>query len=160
MVTIRPAKPEDDAALFAIDTATWLPTNSPAVRSDDVTTFFGDRIDPADVLVAELAGEVVGYAALRNPTQMPAHVHVWEINGLAVDSAASGKGVGGALVEAAFSEAARRGARKVSLRVLGPNTVARKLYARCGFHEEGVLRDEFLLDGRFVDDVLMARFVE
>jgi RimJ/RimL family protein N-acetyltransferase len=37
--------------------------------------------------------------------------------------------------------------------------VARRLYARCGFVEEGVLRDEFVLDGRFVDDVFMARFL-
>jgi len=57
------------------------------------------------------------------------------------------------------AEARRRGARKVSLRVLGSNAVARRLYARCGFVEEGVLRDEFVLDGRFVDDVFMARFL-
>ncbi len=160
MVTIRPARPEDDAALFAIDTATWLPANSPVVRSDDITAFFGDRVDPADVLVAELDGEVVGYAALRNAVRMPSRAHVWEINGVAVDTAAGGKGVGRALVEAAFAEAGRRGARKVSLRVLGSNAAARRLYRRCGFHEEGVLREEFLLDGRFVDDVIMARFVE
>ena len=59
-----------------------------------------------------------------------------------------------------MAEAARRGARKVTLRVLGTNAVARRLYARCGFVEEGVLRDEFVLDGRFVDDVFMARFLE
>ena len=47
----------------------------------------------------------------------------------------------------------------MSLRVLGSNAVARRLYARCGFVEEGVLRDEFVLDGRFVDDVFMARFL-
>jgi len=52
---------------------------------------------------------------------------------------------------------ARRGARKLGLRVLGGNTTARTLYASAGFVVEGVLRDEFRLDGRFVDDVLMAR---
>ena len=54
-------------------------------------------------------------------------------------------------------DSTRRGARKLSLRVLGDNTVARGLYESCGFAVEGVLRDEFLVDGRYVDDVLMAR---
>jgi len=79
---------------------------------------------------------------------------------VAVHPAATGQGVGRALVEASVGEATRRGARKVSLRVLGSNAVARRLYARCGFVEEGVLRAEFLLDGELVDDVLMARFVD
>ena len=57
----------------------------------------------------------------------------------------------------AAEEAARRGARKLGLRVLGGNASARALYASAGFVVEGVLRDEFWLDGRFVDDVFMAR---
>ena len=44
-----------------------------------------------------------------------------------------------------------------TLRVLGPNATARALYERAGFVVEGVLREEFHLDGRYVDDVLMAR---
>ena len=37
------------------------------------------------------------------------------------------------------------------------NDSARALYASAGFVVEGVLRDESWLDGRSVDDVLMAR---
>ena len=36
------------------------------------------------------------------------------------------------------------------------NADARSLYAACGFEVEGVLREFFYLDGRYVDDVLMA----
>ena len=61
------------------------------------------------------------------------------------------------LVEAAVEEARDRGARKLTLRVLGGNTRARQLYDGCGFIVEGILRAEFFLDGRYVDDVLMAR---
>jgi RimJ/RimL family protein N-acetyltransferase len=52
----------------------------------------------------------------------------------------------------------RRGleAPAASLRVLGRNTVARRLYSACGFVNEGTLRAEFLRGGRYVDDVLMA----
>ena len=158
MVEIRPATLDDDAALLAIDQATWTPLVSPAPRPDLRTTFFSERVTPADVLVADEDGTVVGWAALRNTMKVPAHAHVLEINGLAVDPTATGRGIGRALVEGAFAEALRRGARKTTLRVLGSNTGARRLYLRCGFVEEGVLRAEFLLDGAFVDDVLMARY--
>jgi ribosomal protein S18 acetylase RimI-like enzyme len=157
MIAIRPARHDDEAALLAIDDLNWTSATSPAARGD-VTAFFHGHAVPDDTLVAELDGRVVGYAILRNATAMPSHAHVLEINGVAVHPDATGRGVGRSVVEAAFAEATRRGARKVSLRVLGSNAVARRLYARCGFVEEGVLREEFLLDGRYVDDVLMARY--
>jgi RimJ/RimL family protein N-acetyltransferase len=59
-------------------------------------------------------------------------------------------------VEACIEQARDRGARKLSLRVLGGNTAARRLYESCGFAVEGVLREEFFLAGRYDDDVLMA----
>jgi len=37
------------------------------------------------------------------------------------------------------------------------NAPARALYTAAGFVEEGILRGEFHLEGRDVDDVLMAR---
>lgn len=78
------------------------------------------------------------------------------INGLAVDPAVQGRGTGTALVQAALDLARSRGARRVTLAVLAPNAAARRVYERCGFVEEGVLRGEYLLDGAWVDDVLLA----
>ena len=159
VIEIRPGTDGDAPALIAIDAVTWTSATSPAGVPDESRPFFREGEDPADTLVAVLDDAVVGYARLRNALPVPSHLHVLEINGLAVDPDVAGRGVGRTLVEAAVAEARRRGARKVSLRVLGSNAVARRLYARCGFVEEGVLRDEFVLDGRFVDDVFMARFL-
>jgi ribosomal protein S18 acetylase RimI-like enzyme len=159
VIRIRRGAESDAAALLAIDAVTWTSATSPAGVPTEPRPFFRDEEDPADTLVAELAGAVVGYAKLRNPLPVPSHAHVLEINGLAVDPGAAGRGIGRALVDAAVAEATRRGARKLTLRVLGSNAVARRLYARCGFVEEGVLREEFLLDGALVDDVFMARFL-
>jgi len=153
---IREARLDDEAALIAIDEATWTPEVSPAPAPEPPVTFFGERRSPADVLVADIGGEVVGYAGLHNAIPLASHAHVLEIGGLAVAPTTAGRGVGRLLVDAIVVEAGRRGARKVTLRVLGHNLRARRLYTRCGFVEEGVLREEFLLDGRFVDDVLMA----
>jgi len=140
-----------------IDRATWSTLTSPSPPPADGAPFFGTRTMPADVLVAEFAGTVAGYIAIRPPTELEASRHVRHVNGLAVDPALQGRGVGRALLEAAAAEAARRGARRLTLRVLAPNTRARRLYESCGFVVEGVLRGEFHVDGRDVDDVLMAR---
>jgi RimJ/RimL family protein N-acetyltransferase len=43
--------------------------------------------------------------------------------------------------------------------VLSTNAPAIRLYHRAGFVREGTLTDEFLIDGRYVDDVLMAKRV-
>jgi ribosomal protein S18 acetylase RimI-like enzyme len=156
-VTVRFANRADDAALSTIDVATWNDQVSPAPPPADPDTYsFLDRRDPADVLVAERDRQVAGHLTLRGGGQLPSHEHVLEIVGVAVAPQHQGHGVGRALVEAALVEARRREARKVSLRVLGPNGSARRLYERCGFRVEGVLHEEFLLDGRYVDDVVMA----
>jgi ribosomal protein S18 acetylase RimI-like enzyme len=99
----------------------------------------------------------VGYVAVGRPTGLESNQHVADIRGLAVAPDHQGRGLGRALVEAGLALARERGARKVRLRVLGPNTAARALYESCGFVVEGILRDEFLLGGRYVDDVMMAR---
>lgn len=160
MIEVRTARADDEAALVAIDDLTWTAATSPAPLPDGPRVFFGERLDPADALVADVDGTVAGYATLRNVIPSPSHAHVLEINGVAVHPDASGRGAGRRLVEAAVEEARSRGARKVTLRVLGSNAVARRLYERCGFVEEGVLREEFLLDGHYVDDVLMARYLD
>ena len=155
---VRPARPADEADLARIDLATWTPASSPASPPSEPAAyaFFGERATPADVLVAELDGAVAGYVKLLPVTPLPSHAHVLQIGGLGVDPEVQGHGAGRALVEAAVHEARARGARKLTLRVLGCNATARRLYERCGFVVEGVLEREFLLDGAYVDDVFMA----
>jgi len=99
---------------------------------------------------------IAGYAALGPSRPLASRSHVLEIRGLAVHPARQRCGVGHRLVEACIEQARSRGARKLSLRVLGGNVAARRLYESCGFTVEGVLREEFFLGGRYVDDVLMA----
>jgi ribosomal protein S18 acetylase RimI-like enzyme len=140
-----------------VDRATWTTAVSPSPPPAPGAPFFGERTTRDDVLVAELDGEVAGYVSLGRATELRASDHVLQVTGLAVDPERQGRGVGRALVEAAIAEARRRGARRLTLRVLGPNQTARRLYDACGFVVEGILRGEFHLDGEDVDDVLMAR---
>lgn len=159
MIEIRGAHIDDDARLVAIDAAAWTEATSPAPLGTTPDSFF-DHARLADVIVAEEDATVVGYVTLHNPIPVPSHDHVLQINGLAVAAEWTGRGIGRQLVAAAVTEAAARGARKVSLRVLGTNPTALHLYEASGFVVEGVLRAEFLLAGAYVDDVLMARFLD
>ncbi|MFB7495475.1 GNAT family N-acetyltransferase [Streptomyces sp. NPDC056161] len=155
---IRLARPEDEAALSLLDRETWSPLHAVQPRPQPpYRPFFSERCGPGDHLVAEVDGVVVGYIRLALPTELACNAHVRQIQGLAVADSARGAGVGRALLRAVQDEARRRGARRITLRVLGHNAPARALYESEGFAVEGVLPGEFLLDGAYVDDVLMGR---
>ncbi|MCW5249211.1 MULTISPECIES: GNAT family N-acetyltransferase [unclassified Streptomyces] len=153
---IRRGRSEDEQALRLIDRETWstLHAVSPPPGPDD--PFFRDHSGPDDHFVAELDGRVVGYVRLGFPTPLAANRHVRQIRGLAVSDAARGHGAGRALVRAAVQDARDVGARRITLRVLGPNTAARRLYESEGFVVEGVQPGEFHLGDAYVDDVLMG----
>lgn len=153
---IRRAKLVDDERLAELDRLTWSPRANPGPRPPEGRPFFVGGLEPGNVLVAEAGGTVVGYVALGAPTRLASNAHVQAIHGLAVDPVHQGRGVGRQLLQAAADQARGCGARRLTLRVLATNRLARRLYQACGFVEEGILPDEFLLDGRYVDDVLMA----
>lgn len=155
-VRIRAATQDDGDRIVAIDRATFSPRVSPGTGPTATAAAF-ERVDPADVLVAEASGVVVGYLALGHPTPLASNVHVWQVQAVAVDPSRARQGIGRALVRAAVEEATRRGGTRLTLRVLATNPSARALYETEGFAVEGVLHGEFVLDGVEVDDLLMAR---
>jgi ribosomal protein S18 acetylase RimI-like enzyme len=109
-----------------------------------------------NVLVAVDGEEVLGSLLLGPWTKLESARHVLEVKGLAVDPAHQGEGVGGALVDAGIAAARERGARKLLLRVLSVNAPARHLYESRGFKVEGTVREAFLLEGAYVDDLTMG----
>ncbi|UIX35208.1 GNAT family N-acetyltransferase [Streptomyces sp. GQFP] len=156
---VRLALPDDEDVLGRLDRATWSTLHSVTPRArPPYTPFFQENSDPRDHLVAVTGdGRTVGYVRLARPTPLASNAHVRQIQGLAVADEARGMGVGRLLIRAAVAEARSRGALRLSLRVLGHNTPARRLYESEGFVVEGIQPREFLLDGEFVDDVLMGR---
>ncbi|MER5205371.1 GNAT family N-acetyltransferase [Streptomyces sp. NPDC002825] len=154
---IRTAVQDDDAALAELDRTTWSRLHAVMPAPEPGAPFFDERHLPADYLVAVRGGAVVGYVRTVPPTPLAATAHVRQIQGLVVAESARGKGVARALLRAAMDRAREQGAVRITLRVLGHNAPARALYASEGFAVEGVLPGELLLDGAYVDDVLMGR---
>ncbi|MFF4648913.1 GNAT family N-acetyltransferase [Streptomyces sp. NPDC001380] len=156
-MVVRPAAAADDAALADLDRRSWSPLSDVMPPREPGTPFFDERHGPDQYQVAVLDGRIAGYVRVVPPTPLPSNAHVRQIQGLAVDPGLRGRGIGRALVDAAGVRARAEGARRLTLRVLGRNAPARALYERCGFAVEGVQPGEFLLDGAYVDDVLMGR---
>jgi ribosomal protein S18 acetylase RimI-like enzyme len=154
VLSVRVATAADLPAVDALVRAT-APEASPLPEADYPEDFTA-RTAPGDLLVATVDGQVVGFAKLGRPTPLATNAHVLAITGLGVAPQHRGQGVGRRLVLAAVDEARARGARRVTLHVLRRNGRAMDLYRSLGFVVEGVLREEFLLEGQYVDDVLMA----
>lgn len=157
----RTAVPDDEPSLARIAHAAWSWKSAANPRPSPEPPFFTQVVVPDNVLVAVDEQRVLGYLKLvplarAQPAIASAAAHVQEIHGFSVSPEHQGRGVGSALLRAAVREATTRSARRITLRVLGTNTGAQELYRRHGYRVEGVLRGEFLLQDRYVDDVLMA----
>jgi ribosomal protein S18 acetylase RimI-like enzyme len=157
-VPLRWATEDDEPELRRLDLACWSPLVTPGPEPARDAPFLTPSRPAEEVLVAAEPDRLVGYLVLQQQIPLPSHRHVLVIMGLGVDPAARQLGVARRLLDRALREAVAGGAAKVSLRVLAGNTAARRLYESHGFVVEGVLRDEFRIDGRSVDDVLMAWF--
>lgn len=160
-LTVRVAELADDHALLDVDHATWGPHSSPVAPPERSArpSFFSPERPATDFLVGVLDGAVVGFVAIRAAGPSPSGDHVQRVAGFGVLPSAQRRGVGRALMARALEVARERGARKVTLAVLGHNAPARSLYEACGFEIEGVLRAQYRLEGVDVDDVLMARWI-
>jgi ribosomal protein S18 acetylase RimI-like enzyme len=154
---IRPAVRADEVALIELDRRTWAPDNAITPIPEEGSAFFDHWHLPEQFLVAERDGRLVGFVRVVQPVPVQSGAHVRQIQGLAVDPTERRRGLGRTLLYAALDEARRQGAQRITLRVLSVNTPARRLYESQGFVVEGVLPREFLIDGVYVDDVLMGR---
>jgi len=152
-ITIRPVRSGEDYAAWR----QVLLTVEPGERAPTAGELRAQAGPQQRFFVAELDGRLAGYIRVKPATTLRENAHVLGIVGLDVGPGDRRQGVGSALLAAAEPHARARGARKLSLRVLGTNETALRLYERHGFRREGTLRDEFLIEGRFVDDVLMTK---
>lgn len=115
---------------------------------------------PADdfVLVAEIAGEVVGNLGLHLTSKSPRRRHAASI-GMSVRDDWHGRGVGTALLAAAVDLADNwLNFARVELTVYTDNAVAVALYRKFGFEIEGTLKAYAFRGGCFIDAYTMARF--
>ena len=138
-VEVRPVLTVDDALVDAF--ARLIPQLSSSSPPPDHAALTAIVDDPNEVLfVAVHAGAIVGSLTLAL-YRIPTGLKAWIDDGV-VDAEARGRGVGEALNRAALAEAARRGAKHVSLTSRPVREAANRLYERLGFdrYETNVYR--------------------
>lgn len=109
------------------------------------------RVD-ADLLVAESAGTLVGYAAAWFV------VDQGELGNVAVARSWRRRGIGARLVDAVIARAAERGVRELFLEVRPSNVTAQRLYERFGFEPVGRRRNYYVAPSE--DAIVMRRLIE
>lgn len=126
-----------------------------AEESSKPLTWFAERLDQAAVFGAFAGDALVGVAGLfiRDSAK---EAHKGVLWGMYVRPGARGAGLGRRLVEAVLAHA-RQCVEIVELRVVSGNEEARRLYAGLGFVEYGIEKNAMKQDGRYWDEVLMAK---
>ncbi len=123
---VRPASDADIPAIVAVDraafTAHWWHSEATMRRRAATSSHFA---------VAQVVGEVVGYAAGK--LCLP----VAHLNRIAVQPAHQGHGIGALLLRAAICDLWQQGAERITLNTQSDNRYSQRLYRRFGFEPTG-----------------------
>lgn len=118
-------------------------------------TFFSDRLGHSEAFGAFQGADLVGVAGLVI-AKGTKEAHKGLLVGMYVRPDSRRAGVGRRLVEAII-EVARSRVELIKLAVVSDNHQARSLYASLGFLEYGLEKKSLKQDGRYYDEVLMAK---
>lgn len=109
------------------------------------------------VLVATDGSELVGLATATGGVH-PAKRAAVEV-GIGVLEAHQGRGIGRALMAGLEDWARQAGIHRLQLPVVTSNAPAIALYRKCGFSVEGTLHESARVEGRYVDQYMMAKLL-
>ncbi|MDO8985439.1 GNAT family N-acetyltransferase [Cypionkella sp.] len=155
---IRAAVPADACALAAL----W----NPWIR-DTAVTFNSAEKSEADLLAMIAARDcflvhvnngVQGFATYSQFRSGPGYATCMEHSVILLPSA-RGMGAGRALMVAVEDHARAAGAHQMIAGVSGENPEGQRFHAALGYHEIAIIRDAGFKFGRFIDLVLMQKFL-
>ena len=167
-LTLRPARASDAEPICLIynqgieDRVATLETElrTPAERRE----WMAARGARHPVIVAESAGEptsvtsVVGWGSLNVFNARPAYQHVADFS-VYVERGWRGQGVGHRLLERLVEMAREIGYHKMVLSTFPTNASGVRLYENLGFSHVGIYREQGMLDGRWVDTLIMEKLL-
>jgi RimJ/RimL family protein N-acetyltransferase len=161
---IRPAYPTDAAAfletLEEVSREGIYLLNDHAVRSlaeQERIIRYLDRSKNL-IAVAALDNRIVGGMGIFVGGQSPKSQSFCNL-GIHLVKDARSKGIGYKLMSYGITWAKERGYHKICLSVFSTNTRAIKLYRKLGFVLEGRRREQYYFMNQWVDEILMAKFL-
>lgn len=108
--------------------------------------------------VAAINGKVVGHLRLFPEWNGPKSRHVGQI-GIVIIKNFREKGIGKELLQYAIYWAKFVGLKKLTASIFSSNERALNLFQNFNFTQEGRKVQQFFVDGRYIDEILYARFL-
>ncbi|STY35671.1 GNAT family N-acetyltransferase [Listeria fleischmannii] len=156
---IRYSKKEDATDMMTLEHLVWTKGTTPSTIHFDSPAEYLAKNPAGEKVVAVQDGVVVGILGYHSPTPLKSNQHVATLD-IAVHPDYQKQGIAQELMTYLKEQAKNEGYTKLQLRVLSKNEKAIRFYQKNGFHEEGRLEKEFILDREPVDDIIMALFIE
>ena len=146
-----------------LDKETVFRLYEPGERPLDPALFIRETADflknpRSNIFLAEDDEKLVGYLQAIGRTARRIR-HVVSIN-VAILREYTGQGIGGLLFGALEEWARQAGVKRLDLSVMLNNEPAQKLYERLGFVREGVKRGSMFVDGEYIDEYYMCKWLE
>lgn len=147
-----------------VDEGIYLPVFAKVRDKSSKRSWFYELITNGDFcLVALLKSSdgietFLGQVTIESSYEWDGMEHVG-ILGILVHPSYRNLGVGKSLIEEACEESRRRGKKKIVLSVFHTNPRAIKLYEKVGFDIVGRRRGQFQVNGEYVDEVLMEKWL-
>ncbi len=167
-IILRPAGEEDAAAVSRIynqGIEDRLATLETELRTpEERRQWMAQRGPRHPVIVAEVVGQpggpgaVIGWGSLNPFSARQAYQYVADFS-IYVERGWRGKGVGRRLLERLIELARSLGYHKMVLSGFPFNTAGVRLYERMGFRTVGIYKEQGLLDGKWVDTILMEKLL-
>ncbi len=107
-------------------------------------------------LVCEVSYDIVGVLTIQRGMYKK-NRHTANL-GIAVKSNYRNNKIGTNMIKEALIWCRDQGILKVNLEVFSVNVNAIKMYRKLGFQYEGVRKNQFMINGKYVDDILMTFF--
>lgn len=127
--------------------------------SEERAAWLAARSARHPVLVAtDGQGVVLGWGSLNQFNPRPAYDHVADFS-VYVAREQRGKGIGDALLGALDARARALGYHKLVLAAFPTNAPGMRLYERHGFAQVGIYHEQGMLDGRWIDVVVMEKLL-
>lgn len=169
---LRDALPDDACALAALGREAFCAAFGHLYGSEDLAGFLAashtpfkaaaEITDPAMRVHLALDGQgaLLGFCKLVLACGWPEHAraaHVIELKQLYTAPAATGQGIGAALMDWALAEARAQGAEEIQLSVYADNPGAQRFYARYGFAKRADIH--FMVGQQRDEEFLYARLL-
>jgi L-amino acid N-acyltransferase YncA len=159
---VRPAVDADAAAICAIynqGIEDRLATLETELRTaDERRHWLKSRGPRHPVIVAEDDGRPIAWGSLNQFNPREAYRHVVDLS-IYVERGHRGKGVGRVLLVRLVDLARELGYHKMVLSAFPFNAAGMALYEKLGFRTVGVYKEQGLLDGRWVDTIIMEKLL-